>query len=209
MKQIRYQSLIRMLCWPFPSPISASNHCSAGSQDLLVCERFKTGKGQARPARPASVVTSKSCGPLWRIPQIFRLGCDRKMTPSAGTARSSCLRTERPATSSFGFAGSRLESLLEAGRAARKQLDELISDAKPLEGDLFRFVAFRYFHPDDVISGGGTRLNGGRFAPVGVKAIYGSENEETAMREDVRRRQFGSGRPMLACGPSPQRFRCV
>ena len=59
---------------------------------------------------------------------------------------------------------------MRLGRAARKQLDELIAGAAPLEGDFFRSVAFHYFHPDDVISGEGTRLNGGRFVPVGVKA---------------------------------------
>jgi hypothetical protein len=54
---------------------------------------------------------------------------------------------------------------LKLGRAARKQLAELIAGATTLQGDFFRFVAFRYFHPDDVISGEGTRLNGGRFVP--------------------------------------------
>jgi len=72
------------------------------------------------------------------------------------------------------------------GRVARQQLDELIAGAAPLEGDFFRSVAFQYFHPDDVISGEGTRLNGGRFAPVGVKAVYASFEEETAMRESQR-----------------------
>ena len=42
---------------------------------------------------------------------------------------------------------------------------------------IFRSVAFRYFHPDDVISGEGTRLSGGRFVPVGVRAVYASLEE--------------------------------
>ena len=69
---------------------------------------------------------------------------------------------------------------MKLGRAARKQLDELIAGAVPLKGDFFRSVAFHYFHPDDVISGEGTRLNGGRFVPVGVKAVFASLEEETA-----------------------------
>ena len=48
------------------------------------------------------------------------------------------------------------------GSTARKQRTELIARAIPLHGDFFRSVAFRYFHPDVLISGEGTRLNGGR-----------------------------------------------
>jgi len=51
---------------------------------------------------------------------------------------------------------------LKLGRAARKQLAESIAGAGALGGDFFRSVAFRHFHPDDVISGEGTRLSGGR-----------------------------------------------
>jgi len=84
------------------------------------------------------------------------------------------------------------------GRVARQQLDDLIAGAAPLEGDFFRSVAFHYFHPDDVISGEGTRLNGGRFAPVGVKTVYASFEEETAAREvNVRKRALG-GRSQIA-----------
>ena len=59
----------------------------------------------------------------------------------------------------------------------------LIAGAVSLKGDFFRSVAFQYFHPDDVISGEGTRSSGGRFVPGGVKAVYASLEEETAMRE--------------------------
>jgi RES domain-containing protein len=77
-------------------------------------------------------------------------------------------------------------------RAARKQLADLIAGATPLRGEFFRSVAFRYFHPDDVISGEGTRLHGGRFVPAGVSAVYASLDEETAVRE-VRARQLALG----------------
>ena len=59
---------------------------------------------------------------------------------------------------------------MRIGRHARDQLAELIAVAAPLRGDFFRSVAFKYFHPDDVVSGEGTRLHGGRFVPIGVKA---------------------------------------
>jgi hypothetical protein len=40
------------------------------------------------------------------------------------------------------------------------QLRVLIAGATSFKGDFFRSVAFKYFHPDDVISGEGTLLHG-------------------------------------------------
>jgi RES domain-containing protein len=93
---------------------------------------------------------------------------------------------------------------LKLRRAARKQLDELIAAAFPLKGDFFRSVAFHYFHPDDVISGEGTRLNGGRFVPVGVKAVYASLEEDTAMREVTTRKSALRGRNQINVGEYPR-----
>jgi RES domain-containing protein len=90
------------------------------------------------------------------------------------------------------------------GRAARKQLAELIKGATSLQGDFFRSVAFRYFHPDDVISGEGTRLHGGRFVPVGVKAVYASLEEETALREVTSRKSALGGRSKINVGEYPR-----
>ena len=39
-----------------------------------------------------------------------------------------------------------------------------------------------------MISGDGTRVNGGRFAPVGVRAVYASADEATALREVTARK---------------------
>ena len=83
---------------------------------------------------------------------------------------------------------------MKVGHTARAQLQELILNTKPLEGYFFRSVAFQYFHPDDVISGEGTRLHGGRFVPVGVPAVYGSADEETALREITARQQALQGK---------------
>lgn len=93
---------------------------------------------------------------------------------------------------------------MRLGQAARKQLAELIRAATPLKGDFFRSVAFRYFHPDDVISGEGTRLNGGRFVPIGVKAVYASVDEETAMREVTTRKRALGGRNQIDVGAYPR-----
>ena len=78
-------------------------------------------------------------------------------------------------------------------RAARAQLVELITNAAPLNGTFFRSVAFRYFHPEDLISGEGTRQYGGRFVPVGVRAVYASAEEETVPFELEKHQSADSG----------------
>jgi RES domain-containing protein len=93
---------------------------------------------------------------------------------------------------------------LRLGRVARKQLVELIAGATVLRGDFFRSVAFRYFHPDDVISGEGTRSSGGRFVPPGVRAVYASLAEETALREVTTRKNALGGRSQIAVGEYPR-----
>ena len=70
--------------------------------------------------------------------------------------------------------------------------------------DFFRSVAFWYFHPDDLISGEGTRLNGGRFVPVGVPAVYASLEEDTALREVTARKGALGGRRQINVGEYPR-----
>lgn len=69
----------------------------------------------------------------------------------------------------------------------------------PIEREYFRSVELSYAHPDDVISGAGTRLYGGRFVKPGVLAVYGSVDEQTAIREAAARKgrlAGASGTPM-------------
>lgn len=89
-------------------------------------------------------------------------------------------------------------------RAARTQLLKLIADAAPLDGTYFRSVAFRYFHPDDLISGEGTRQHGGRFVPVGVRAVYASAEEDTALREVTQRKTALGGEHRIDVGEYPR-----
>ena len=79
-----------------------------------------------------------------------------------------------------------------------------MAGATSLQGDFFRSVAFRYFHPDDVISGEGTRLYGGRFVPVGVSAVYASLEEETALREVTSRKSALGGLSGISVGEYPR-----
>jgi RES domain-containing protein len=89
-------------------------------------------------------------------------------------------------------------------RAARAQLLKLIASAAPLNGTFFRSVAFRYFHPDDLISGEGTRQHGGRFVPVGVRAVYASPEEDTALREVTQRKATLGGERQIDVGEYPR-----
>lgn len=89
-------------------------------------------------------------------------------------------------------------------RAARAQLLKLISGAAPLNGTFFRSVAFRYFHPDDLASAEGTRQYGGRFVPVGVRAVYASAEEDTALREVTQRKTTLGGDRRIDVGEYPR-----
>ena len=70
----------------------------------------------------------------------------------------------------------------------------LVEQASPLEGEFFRSVELAYAHPDDVVSGEGTRSHGGRFVRPGLRAVYGSVDEETAFRESAARMNRLAGR---------------
>jgi RES domain-containing protein len=70
----------------------------------------------------------------------------------------------------------------------------LVEQASPLEGQFFRSVELAYGHPDDVVSGEGTRLYGGRFVKPGTRAVYGSADEETAFKESGARLSRLAGR---------------
>jgi len=80
----------------------------------------------------------------------------------------------------------------------QRLLDRLAAKASPLSGMFFRSVELRWMHPDDVISGAGTIKLGGRFAPIGMRAVYASDSEETLAREiSVRKSRLG-GKPLIA-----------
>ena len=79
-------------------------------------------------------------------------------------------------------------------RQWQKHALALVEQASPLEGEFFRSVELAYAHPDDVVSGEGTRSYGGRFVRPGLRAVYGSVGEETAFRESAARVNRLAGR---------------
>jgi RES domain-containing protein len=79
----------------------------------------------------------------------------------------------------------------------RRILDELVANATSVEDTFFRSVEITYAIPDDLVSGEGTRLKGGRLAPVGTRAVFASLDEETAVREAAGRRRRLAGTPPI------------
>jgi len=88
--------------------------------------------------------------------------------------------------------------------AWKTALDELARDAKPFKDDWIRSVEAQFGAPDDVISGEGTQLNGGRFASVGVRAVYASIDEETVTREVTRRKKRLGGKALISLKDYPR-----
>ena len=63
-----------------------------------------------------------------------------------------------------------------------------ISQAAPIKGHFFRSVEYRYMDPVDVLSGAGARAYGGRFAPIGTRAVYLSATDAGASKEVTARK---------------------
>lgn len=86
----------------------------------------------------------------------------------------------------------------------RAALDGLCGSAAPFDDSCFRSVELAWAHPDDVISGEGTRWNGGRFAAKGTRAVYAFLNEETATREVTARKTRLGGKVQIALNDYPR-----
>jgi RES domain-containing protein len=100
--------------------------------------------------------------------------------------------------------GYRLASHCEiAGRLARSA-GSLVRIRCAVGDSCFRSVELAWAHPDDVISGEGTRLKGGRFAAKGTRAVYASLDEETATREATARKARLGGKAQIALKDYPR-----
>jgi RES domain-containing protein len=86
----------------------------------------------------------------------------------------------------------------------RAALDLLCDSAVPFDDSCFRSVELAWAHPDDVISGAGTRLKGGRFVPKGTRAVYASLDEDTATREVTARKTRLGGKAQIALKDYPR-----
>jgi len=86
----------------------------------------------------------------------------------------------------------------------RAALDPLWPSAVPFDDSCFRSVELAWAHPDDVVSGEGTRSKGGRFAAKGTRGVYASLDEETAAREVTARKVRLAGEAQIALQDYPR-----
>jgi RES domain-containing protein len=87
------------------------------------------------------------------------------------------------------------------------ELDEIAAwavTAKPLKGIYYRSVEYRYMDPQEVLSGRGTALYGGRFASVGTRAVYLAESDSAASGEVLTRKQRLGGNAQITLDKYPR-----
>ena len=70
----------------------------------------------------------------------------------------------------------------------RAAVERWMGQAVLLNRDYFRSVEYRFMDPTDVLSGAGTRAHGGRFAAVGMRAVYLSATDSGASKEVTARK---------------------
>jgi len=74
-------------------------------------------------------------------------------------------------------------------------LHKVIKRAEPISDTYFRSVERRFMDPTEILNGRGTELYGGRFAPIGMKAVYLADSDGGASAEVLaRKKRLGSSR---------------
>lgn len=79
-----------------------------------------------------------------------------------------------------------------------------IGTATSVEDTFFRSVERRYMDPDAVLSGEGTVASGGRFAAVGVRAVYLSTTDTGASKEMTVRKSRLGGSAQISTAKYPR-----
>ncbi len=83
-----------------------------------------------------------------------------------------------------------------------------VTRAAPLKGIYFRSVEYRYMDPADVLSGDGTKAYGGRFAAIGMRAVYLSATDSGAGKEVTARKARLGGSPQITVSKYPRIVLC-
>ena len=86
----------------------------------------------------------------------------------------------------------------------RAAIKRWMGQAVPLKGVYFRSVEYRYMDPSDVLSGTGTRAHGGRFAAVGIRAVYLSATDSGASKEITARKARLGGAAQISADKYPR-----
>jgi RES domain-containing protein len=67
----------------------------------------------------------------------------------------------------------------------KTRLARLITDSKPFDAVVYRSSTPQYAKENDLLTGEGSRIFGGRWNPVGTAVIYASLSSETSMAESL------------------------
>jgi RES domain-containing protein len=86
----------------------------------------------------------------------------------------------------------------------RAAIESWIGTAAPIMDTFFRSVERRWMDPDDVLSGEGTAASGGRFAAVGVRAVYLSTTDTGASKETTERKSRLGGTSLINAAKYPR-----
>lgn len=86
----------------------------------------------------------------------------------------------------------------------QRAIKRWISRAAPIKGLFFRSVEYRYMDPVDVLSGAGARTYGGRFAPIGTRAVYLSATDAGASKEVTARKSRLGGVGQISVDKYPR-----
>jgi RES domain-containing protein len=86
----------------------------------------------------------------------------------------------------------------------RAAIESWIGTAAPIADTFFRSVERRWMDPDDVLSGEGTVASGGRFAALGVRAVYLSTTDTGASKETTARKSRLGGSALISTAKYPR-----
>lgn len=89
-------------------------------------------------------------------------------------------------------------------RNAQPSSSGLQASAAPRAGTYFRSVEYRYMDPDEVLTGAGTAALGGRFAPVGTRAVYLNATDSGTGTEVLARKARLGGSPQITLDKYPR-----
>jgi len=81
---------------------------------------------------------------------------------------------------------------------------EWAATAEPLKGNYYRSVEYRHMDPQEVLSGRGAALYGGRFASVGTRAAFLAESDSAASGEVLARKERLGGSPQITLDKYPR-----
>jgi hypothetical protein len=84
------------------------------------------------------------------------------------------------------------------------ELERWIKRTRGLNGIYYRSVEYRFMDPDEVLNGQGTQLYGGRFAMVGVKAVYRAGSDSGASKEVLTRKKRLGGHAQITIDKYPR-----